>query len=77
MVTRNYPGQAVADIVSQAMQDKGLTVLGLSEATHIPRTTLNRRLAGTQAFTVNELTDVAEVLGMTVTEILTAAESAA
>lgn len=76
MVTPNS-GQVVASIVAQTMERKGLTVLALAESTGIPRTTLIRRLSGKQPFTVNELADVADVLGTTSTEILQAAETAA
>lgn len=77
MVTPTTPAHRIAGVVSQALEVRGLTVVALSDATGIPRTTLIRRLSGRSPFTVNELGEVADALGMTSTEILTAAEPAA
>ncbi len=60
----------VADRVVTAMESKGATRLGISEATGIPRTTLLRRLSGASPFTVAELDAIARALNMPVRDFL-------
>lgn len=58
----------VAARVRAAIDAAGLTLLGLSEATGIPRTTLTRRLSGVSSFTVEELEALARELGTDVSD---------
>ena len=60
----------VADRVVAAMQSKGATRLGISEATGIPRTTLLRRLSGASSFTVAELHAIARALEVPVRDLI-------
>jgi transcriptional regulator with XRE-family HTH domain len=62
----------VAAAVRQAMAERGVTQLELSEATLIPRATLIRRLRGAQPFTVAELSAVAEHLGLRASDLMEA-----
>lgn len=71
------PTEAVARTVCAAMDRGGKSAKQLAEETHIPRTTLARRLAGQSPFTIPELEQVAAALGTTARDILTDAESAA
>lgn len=66
--------KAVAEVVSDKMPGRGLSVKSLSDSTLIPRTTLARRLAGSSPFTVHELELIAPLLGSTVVSLLTEAE---
>lgn len=60
----------VADRVVAAMESKGATRLGISEATGIPRTTLLRRLSGASSFTVAELDAIARALEVPVRDLI-------
>lgn len=60
----------VADRVVAAMETKGATRLGISEATGIPRTTLLRRLSGASSFTVAELDAIARALEVPVRDLI-------
>lgn len=66
-----------AQVVSTAIDAAGLTQLGVSETTGIPRATLIRRLRGQSPFTLTELAAVAEVLDTTVGDLLRTVEDAA
>lgn len=63
-----FAGDVARNVVA-AMESRGKTNLGISEATGIPRTTLLRRLGGHSAFTVAELDAVAEALEMDVRDL--------
>lgn len=65
-----------ASVVLAAIEAAGMTQLGVSDATGIPRATLIRRLKGQSAFTIAELEAIAEVLGIAVSQLLVSAESA-
>lgn len=56
------------------MTAKGVTRLGLAEATGIPRSTLIRRLNAHSSFTVEELTRIAGHLGVDVYGLISAAD---
>ena len=60
--------------VEAAIDAAGQSQLGVSDATGIPRTTLIRRLRGLSPFTIAELEAIAEVLGVTVSDLLSNAE---
>lgn len=60
----------VAAVVRRVMDEKGVTQLGLSEATFIPRATLIRRLQGRSPFTVTELAAIAAVLDVELADLL-------
>jgi len=59
----------VAARVRDAIDSAGITHVGLSESTGIPRTTLIRRLNGFAPFTLEELEAVAHVLGTSVSDL--------
>ncbi len=63
----------VAERVAQAMEDQGVTQLGLSRSTGIPRVTLIRRLKGQAPFTLDELEAVAAELGIAMSDLVAAA----
>lgn len=65
----------IARRVGNAIEAAGLTVLGVAEATAIPRTTLIRRLNGVQPFTTNEIKAIADLLAIPVSTLV--AEDAA
>jgi len=48
-----------ANPIERAREAAGLSILALSEATGIPRTTLKRKLGNLSAFTVGELETIA------------------
>lgn len=66
--------EMTAVVVSEAMTDAGLTVLGVADRTGIPRTTLTRRLSGGSPFTVAEVDTLAAVVGVPVSVIIARAE---
>jgi hypothetical protein len=68
---------AVAREVEKAMTATGHTVLSLAEATTIPRITLQRHFKGLTPFNARELQLVAAVLGVSPSQFLLDAESAA
>ena len=59
-----------AEVISQAISDAGFTPFSLSEATGIPRTTLNRRLLGASPFNTEELDAIAGRIGTSVSDLL-------
>lgn len=67
----------LAAAVKAAIDHAGETVLGVSEKSGIPRTTLLRRLGGTSPFTVAELELIAKVLDIAVSDLLSEAEAVA
>ena len=62
--------QTVADAVETARLASGVSKKALAETAHIPRPTLNRRLAGVTAFTVDELERISVALGVPFTSLL-------
>lgn len=73
----NSATRRVAATVRQAMETRGVSQLGLSEATLIPRATLIRRLQGQSPFTITELDAIAGVLGTTISDLLGDGEAVA
>jgi hypothetical protein len=61
MDTNSSP-RTVAQRVGAAIKAGGYSVKAMAEATHIPRVTLTRRLAGATPFNTNELDAIASVL---------------
>lgn len=60
----------VAERVSEAIKEHGVTVVWLCERTGIPRSTLNRRLTGAAAFDMNELDRIASALRISTASLL-------
>lgn len=56
--------------VSTLMESRGASLLGLSNATGIPRTTLRRSLEAGRPFTLAELDQVARYFGVKATTLL-------
>ena len=57
--------QEVAKSVRSQMEDKGESILSLSEKAHIPYTTLWRRTSGDNPFTIKDLAIIATILDTT------------
>lgn len=68
---------AVAREVEKAMTAAGFTVKSLAEATTLPRITLQRHFAGLTPFNARELRIIADTLGVSASQFLLDAESAA
>lgn len=62
--------------ISGLMEESGLSVKALAEATAIPRVTLSRRLADPSTFTLAELERVAAALKVTPLFLLTGKDAA-
>lgn len=60
----------IADRVRAAMQRAGVSEVVLSEDTHIPRSTLRRRLSGTSDWLTSELTAISGRLGVRLLDLL-------
>ena len=58
------PREALAKRVDRARTAADVSELELANRTHIPRTTLQRKLAGVAEFTVGELATIATVLDL-------------
>lgn len=67
--------QQVAAAVRGIVAESGLSELALAEQSGIPRVTLRRRLAAQSPFTVQELADIGEVLGVSALDILKRSQS--
>ena len=77
MDTAQTFSRQVAVEIRAAMASRGLSQRDVAEATLIPLVTLNRRLLGDgKAFTVSEIASIAELLGVSVTELMLRAERA-
>lgn len=63
--------------INGLIDDLGLKISDLSTATKIPRTTLDRSLAGIRAFNTNELFAIAAALHTTPDDLIAAARAAA
>lgn len=61
---------AVSKTVAAAITVNGLTPHRISELAQIPRTTLNRKLAGRGEFTITELALIAEALDTTIGDLI-------
>lgn len=59
-----------AQKVAAAIEGAGETTLGIASKTHIPRTTLLRRLEGLSAFKIDELGLIANALGVPVCSLI-------
>lgn len=64
---------AVAANIESAIKARGMTVLSVSQSSNIPRTTLERRLRseGASPFTVREVKQIAEALGISAAHLTT------
>lgn len=67
----------LAAVISELMVDRGLSARALSKLTHIPRTTLDRSLAGARALDTNELFAVAYALEVLPDDLIATARAAA
>lgn len=56
--------------VAEQIKASGVTLVWLCERTGIPRSTMNRRLAGHSAFNLNELDQIAAALRIGTAELL-------
>jgi hypothetical protein len=53
----------IADLIGMEMNARGVSIYGLAQQSGIPRSTLQRRLARPDGFTIGELDAIAPVLG--------------
>ena len=69
---------AVAAKIRTAIEEKGISVLSVATSTGIPRTTLDRRFKsdGAAPFTVREIKKIANILGISASELTTVYEIA-
>lgn len=67
----------LANIILAAMDEQGKSFRSIAEASHIPKTTLTRKLQSGRKLTVEELGRIATALGTTPTAIYLRAEAAA
>lgn len=69
---------AAAAAIKAALQEAGLSEAEAARRTGIPQTTLNRRLVGNPpGFSIAELSSLASLLGMDVSDLLRQSETAA
>jgi len=72
----NMAGMAInindstAALVNKAIEQSDISETQLSEATHIARSTLQRKRAGMSKFTVDELYAIAQALGIKTAKLL-------
>ena len=76
MNTYTVPDREVSRVVTELLEQAGVSQKKASEVTGIPRSTLLRRLNGS-SFQILELRALAELLGTTITEIVARAEKTA
>lgn len=67
----------ISRVVTQMLEQAGVSQKAAAEATGIPRATLIRRLSGHSPFQTTELEAVAALLGVNVSDIVLAAEHVA
>ena len=70
MDTPEQASREVARAVSQALTAAGISQRTASQQTGIPLNTLSRRLTGKSPFNVTELAFIAELLGITVADLV-------
>jgi predicted transcriptional regulator len=73
MNTLPAPDREVGRVVAEMLDQAGISRKRASEVTGIPRATLLRRLNGA-SFQILELRAIAEMLGVTIAEIVSKAE---
>lgn len=62
--------ETIAGRVRAAMDDAGLSEVVLADETHIPRSTLRRRLSGKTDWLTGELTAISARLGVPLLDLL-------
>lgn len=77
MPTTNDTSRSIAAAVSAALQEADLSQRAVAEQTGIPLVTLSRRLTGKKALDTDQLSVLAELLQMRVSELIARAERAA
>lgn len=63
----------IAETVEKLMEEKGYTVASFAEATGLPYNTLKRRIQTGRNLRIDELSMIADALGMEFTELMEAA----
>ena len=66
--------EQVAAAVDQAIKASGYSVNQAAQLSHVPRPTLERKLAVAGTFDVSELARLARILGTKVSDLMAAAE---
>lgn len=61
---------STADKVAAAIARSGQSIAGVAESTFIPRSTLQRKLAGKSKFTIDDLYAIATTLGVSTRSLL-------
>lgn len=67
--------KATAEVISDILDEVGMTHPQLSDKAGIPRSTLSKLLAGTSAMDLSQLSRIASVLNRNVFELISIAES--
>jgi transcriptional regulator with XRE-family HTH domain len=70
-------GAAVASVLDNERRDVGLTQVMLGEMVGISQSQLSLLLSGTSPITIDEIDVIAHALGLTVSQVIDAAEAAA
>ena len=74
MDTPTTAAQSVAEVVSAALREAGISQREAAARTGIPLATLSRRLTGHSPFLITELSLVAKVAGLTLLDVARLAE---
>ena len=77
MATNTDTSRGIARTVSAALTAAGIAQRDAAARTGIPLSTLSRRLTGNSPFLVTELELLAGLVGVTVSDLITAAQDAA
>lgn len=77
MNTPDTTAREVSRVVGQRLAAAGVSTQRASVETGIPRATLIRRLQGTSSFQITELSAIATLLGVSMSDITAEAEAAA
>lgn len=79
MITRSRPrdiSDGLVEVIDYMRRDRGMSIKTLCHQTGIPRATMYRRIGGLAPFYLNELAALADVLEVSVVELVQAAEEA-
>jgi len=70
MATNTDTSRTIAALVSAALREAGIPQRDAASRTGIPITTLSRRLTGNSPFNTDELDLIADLLGVTVSDLI-------
>lgn len=67
--------RGLAEVIRAAIDERGLTLREVSDATGIPTTTLHRRITQPSPFNITELASLATLMGTTAVDLMVAARN--